>query len=249
MCANTNRAKAGALGRDRASSGRRTNLTILLLAVVCGLASTVVVVHYIQQAIHQHNQPALDPVVTVVRDVPAHTVIDASDVTIKQVGVADVAPGAESSLSQVIGHFTASHWYAGQQVISPMVVSQSQPAGFPLSIPVGKRAFTINDDAVTGVDHLISIGDHVDVVASLQSTKSGSQPITKVLLSDIRVLYVDNPPTPTADTSSQTGKQASNTQTVDTVTLSVTPAQTRVLDNAIATGTIRLALRNPNDSH
>jgi len=230
---------------------KRLNLMMLVIAMVLGLLTTLVIVKKLQ-SIKQHEDlgPGLS-VVVVVKTVAPRQLIDSSDVALKSVPVAAVEPGAETSLQSVIGHYASTHWFAGQQVVSPMVVTTSSQSAFPLSIPMGSRAFTLADDAVTGVDHLISKGDHVDILASFNSK---GQNISKTILQDVLVLHVDQAPvtesasstrTTLSNASSNASSQSSNK--FDTLTLAVLPSQADVLEYASAFGQLRVILRGPSD--
>ncbi|MCF8563834.1 Flp pilus assembly protein CpaB [Alicyclobacillus tolerans] len=228
---------------------RRSNLILVVFALLLALLSTFVILKQLSSWKNQHTGERKVSVVTVVKAVAAHQLVDSSDVAMHTVPASAVEPGAQSSLEQVVGHYAATGWFPGQQVIAQMLVANSQRAAFPLTVPTGLRAFTIADDSVTGVDHLISAGDFVDVLVTYSDKKDGG-PIAATLLQDIKVLNVDQSPAanPNVATVNSTNAQSSVNTSVDTVTLAVTPKQAEALDYAIAFGRVHLALRSPHDS-
>jgi len=233
---------------------KRSQLTLLLIALVLALLSTSVIVKQLNTWQKSHEGQNTVGVVRVTKSIPAHTVVLSSDVAVQQVPAAAVEAGAVTQLSDVVGLYTTSDWYVGQQVISPMVVQKNQVQSFPLQIPTGNRAFTIADDAIVGVDHLVSNGDHVDLVATYASKDLGG-PISKVILQNILVLNVDSSPQTTSSTTSNTGGSVAQQSAssaggshVDTITLSVTPDEATLLDYAVTFGDVHIMLRNPVDT-
>lgn len=192
------------------------------------------------------------PVLIVSKAVAPHTVIDSTDVTVQQVDVSAVQPAAISQVSDVVGQYAATQWLPGQQVIAGMMVDSTAPAAFPLSIPSGERALTVPDDAVTGVDHFISPGDHVDVLV-MYTDKTEGGPDAKTLLQNLLVLAADNSPTlgntATAGSATVSGSASSSSQSgrTDTLTLAVTPQQAVTLAFGSQFGQIHIDLRNPKD--
>jgi pilus assembly protein CpaB len=146
-------------------------------------------------------------IITVTKRLAAHTVVESTDLKVTQVPATSVPAGAVTSEADAAGHYTAGDWFPGQTVLADMVTSNASDASFPLRIPAGKRAYTMASDSVIGVDHLISVGDHVDVLVSYQSADPGDKkPIVKTVLQNVEVLYVDNAPlVQTTATVSQAG--------------------------------------------
>lgn len=235
---------------------RRANLFFLFVALILALITSVVVMKELTRWRTAHAAKTAS-IVVVVKGVGAHQVVPADAVALRSIPISALESGSVQSLAEVVGHFTATAWFAGQQVVAPMVLSDYQKAAFPLSIPAGERAFTIANDPVTGVDHLISKGDRVDVLVTY-SDKQENGPIVSTLLQNIEVLYVDNPPalqqTSSAVASSQSGTTSSSgaggqgSSPVDTLTLAVTPKQAEALQFASSFGRIHIVLRRPSNS-
>lgn len=231
---------------------KRANLFFLLIALVLALLTTLVVVKQLTRWKTAHAQKTAS-VVVVVKGVPAHQIVSADAVAIKKVPVDAIESGDMTSLQQVVGHYTSSAWFPGQQVLSAMVLSNEQKAAFPLTIPQGYRAFTVANDPVSGVDHLISKGDRVDVLVTYSDSKEKG-PIVSTLLQNVLVLYADNAPTisqtGTAVASSQSGNSsnAQSPSSADTLTLAVTPTQAEALQFATSFGRIHIDLRDPSDA-
>jgi len=240
-----------------AALARRTQWLLVGVAVLFGLIASLLVTSSLKRLNQAHLQPTVS-VVVVTQRLRGHQLIDAHDVAVKQFPKNAVPPEALATVDQVVGRFTAGDWFVGDPVLSGMVIAKVSTAGFPLSIPRGERAFTIPDDPVVGVDHLVSAGDHVDVLVTYTPAKHKGTPEVDTVLQSVLVLYVDNTPQPSTSataSSSSTGSgvtggsTASRTPTADTITLALTPDQAQVLDYARTYGQIQLVLRNPADTN
>lgn len=227
---------------------KRFNLLLLVAAVILALLSTVAIMRKLHSL--QASQPGantLTSVVVVTHALGPHQVVTPANIALQSVAATAVEPGAERVLVAVAGHYTTSSWYPGQQVVAGMVASSTSPSAFPLSIPKGDVASTIADDPVTGVDHLISPGDRVDVLVSLSSANGG--PMVLTVIQNILVLQADFHPTDLGvsgpATPALTG--GSSTTPVDTLTVAVTPAQAERLEYAYSFGQLHVTLRNPAD--
>jgi len=105
-------------------------------------------------------------------------------------------------------------------------------------LATGMRAIAIEVDSVSTAGGFITPNDHVDILFS--GTLSSGMIVAGVLLSDIRVLAIDQ--------FVETEKDATSIVAVDTVTLEVTPYQTGVIATAQAKGSLTLALRPISDA-
>jgi pilus assembly protein CpaB len=228
---------------------KRSNLILFVIAMLLALFTTLVVMNQLTQLRTKKTSEQAISVVVVDKPIAAHQVVSASDVSLQTVAKSAVQSGVMTSLSEVVGRYTGSQWFAGQQVLSSMVLDRNTAAAFPVSIPNGERAFTIANDPVTGVDHLISNGDHVDILVSYNSPK----PTATTLLQNIQVLHVDSAPPSQPSQATVNGTSSSGNgdpkQLVDTLTVAVNPQQAAALDYAMSFGKIHVVLRNPSDTN
>jgi len=93
----------------------------------------------------------------------------------------------------------------------------------------------VKTDEVSGVAGFITPGDRIDVLVEMTGVGEGKEPISKVILQNLKVLSK-------GQVWDQTGDK--KPQVVPTVTLEVTPEQAEMLNLASFQGRIRLALRN-----
>lgn len=106
-------------------------------------------------------------------------------------------------------------------------------------LPSGKRAVAIRVNAESTAGGFILPNDRVDVIQTVSAGAGGEGVMSRTLLSNIRVLAVDQSADDPKDKAVVIGK---------TVTLELTPAQTHVIVSGQAAGTLSLALRALTDN-
>jgi pilus assembly protein CpaB len=148
--------------------------------------------------------------------------------------------GATSIAAAVKGTVVRNTVLAGQPIANTAIV-HADAAGFMAAmLQPGMRAVSINTSAESGAAGFILPNDHIDVILT-RKINNGSTPrvYSRMILSNVRVLAVD-----------QTYKQNKDTQTVvaKTATLEVTPVQAELLSTASQSGQLSLALRALGDN-
>jgi len=107
-------------------------------------------------------------------------------------------------------------------------------------LPQDKRAMTVKVDEASGVAGFLNPDNRVDVVVSVDKGDYNKDPISKVILQNLRVL----------GTGQRIEKAlGEKPQVVPTVTLEVTPSEGERLALAVREGMINLVLRNQQDDH
>ena len=207
-------------------------------------------------------------VVVVKQDVPAYTVLDASNVSLKEVEATTVMSDSTSEPSVVYGKMTTAPLTAGQQVRQ----DQLTQSGFSNVLARGEKAFALPIHPRNAFGGALTEGDHIDVLwsASLKlkyevspdgvvKESSDVMSTTKALLQNIKILRVINleQPAParqgdqeaepvvmrpgTTQTSMMYSAEAGFQQVL---ILGVTDQQAEVLKFAVEGGTIDLTLRS-----
>ena len=156
-----------------------------------------------------------------------------------------VPEGAMRDLEEAIGRTVWIPLVADDVVTESKLASKGSGRGMASLIPPGMRAVTIQTPNVaTGVAGFILPGNKVDVlwtvsqVAHDDQTGGGS---TATLLQNIEILAVDQ-------TIEMPYENKVDSQDLRSVTLLVSPVDAAKLDLAQNRGTLRLALRNPEDT-
>jgi pilus assembly protein CpaB len=145
--------------------------------------------------------------------------------------------------AQVTGSIARSPFIAGEPIRDQKLV-KADGSGFMAAIlPSGMRAVSTEISPETGAGGFILPNDRVDVILT-QRLKNPERPnlpdliISKVILSNLRVLAIDQAPKEKDGQTAVVGK---------TVTLELKPDQIPVLSGARQAGTLSLALRSIAD--
>ena len=250
---------------------RRTSRLVLLLGVF--LAALVFVVILLggsrptTPTAGPSAPPAQLPTVIAAVDIPLGTIVTAEMLTTRTLATNLRQPGVFGDISQAVGKTTRAAIVAQGQVRA----SDMQNRAVPLSVPTGRRAMTIQVNELTGVGNLLDVGDTVDLIISLRgdafpvvqvladgsvTVVSGINPLSiklPLLLQDVQIIGVINPPPPAAPQTAQGQPAASRAPSFvepqpKLLILAVTPVQAEVLLFARTTGTLDAILRSPLDA-
>ena len=143
--------------------------------------------------------------------------------------------------TQVAGWIARAPFIAGEPIREQKLV-RADGSGFMAAIlPTGMRAISTEISPETGAGGFILPNDRVDVILSKRekADKNGpDQVISEVILTNVRVLAIDQAPKEKDGQNAVVGK---------TVTLELKPEQAETLAHARQTGTLALALRSIAD--
>jgi len=216
-----------------------------LLALICGLIAAGSMYIYLNRAT-QNPTSTLKPLVIVKTDIPARTVIVASQLEVMDVPIQGYPQGGFSTIQSVVGSVALLNLSAGDLVVSAML--ERQNSQYPsngiytgvsvLTVPNGKRAVAIPISLVSGVGYAIKPGDHVDVLVTIdiKDSPENSEAVTVTTLAaqDVLVLSVGH---------SLNGEETKVDTKSHILALSVPQAMAVTLGSE--KGSLRLLLRNP----
>ncbi|HVV28067.1 MAG TPA: Flp pilus assembly protein CpaB [Rhizomicrobium sp.] len=153
--------------------------------------------------------------------------VDSTFITHNQVG---------SEAEAVKGVVVRAPILANQPIANTAIVHGDASGFMAATLTEGMRAISIAISVESGAGGFILPNDRVDVILM---RRQGDRAVARTLISDLRVLAVD-----------QTFKQDKDTRTVvgRTATLEVTPGQAEILAGAQGAGTLSLALRPLGDN-
>jgi len=208
-----------------------------LLALICGLIAAGSMYLYLNGAT-KNPSISLKPLVMVKTNIPARSVIDASQLVLKDVPTQGYPQGGFSTIQNVVGSVALLNLSTGDLVVSAML-ERPNPQEFgkgnslgsstALTVPDGKRALAIPIGLVSGVGYAVKPGDHVDILVTMAATTLVAQ--------DVLVLSIGG---------SITGDKAAVETKSYTLALSV--PQAMAVTYASEKGSLRLLLRNPLNS-
>lgn len=127
----------------------------------------------------------------------------------------------------------------GQPINSTAIVHGDASGFMAATLTDGMRAVSITISADSSAGGFILPNDRVDVLLTRKSSSGSNRGFTKTILSDLRVLAVD-----------QTYRQDKDTRTVvgKTATVEVTPEQAESISAASVSGVLSLSLRPLSDA-
>ena len=148
-------------------------------------------------------------------------------------------PGAFSTPGQVIGRSLMYPVNANQPLVESELAAPGSGFGLSVKIPDGMRAISIRSNDVVGVAGFLYPGSHVDVLLTFRPDNA-SAPLTQTILQDVNVL-----------TAGQTLEPdpKGRPQTVNVVTLLLSPRDAQKLVLASQQGSVQFVLRNGADQN
>jgi pilus assembly protein CpaB len=157
--------------------------------------------------------------------------VDASFITHEAAGSEDNA---------VKGTVVRAPILSGQPIVTTAIVHGDQSGFMAATLSDGMRAISIPISTDSGAGGFILPNDRVDVILTRKPESSGARGFAKTIVSNLRILAVD-----------QTYRQEKDTRTVvgKTATVEVTPEQAELISGAGMGGVLSLALRPLADSN
>jgi pilus assembly protein CpaB len=145
--------------------------------------------------------------------------------------------------TQIVGSIARAPFIAGEPIREPKLVKANGSGFMAAILPTGMRAVSTEISPETGAGGFILPNDRVDVILSRRvknpdRTDSTDIVVSEIILSNVRVLAIDQAPKEKDGQSAVVGK---------TVTLELKPEQTATLAAARQSGTLSLALRSIAD--
>jgi pilus assembly protein CpaB len=142
--------------------------------------------------------------------------------------------------NQIAGSIARAPFIAGEPIREPKLVKPNGSGFLAAILPTGMRAVSTELSPENGAGGFILPNDRVDVILSKREknpdrTASADIVVSEIILSNIRVLAIDQAPKEKDGQNAVVGK---------TVTLELKPEQTETLARARQSGSLSLALRS-----
>ena len=208
-------------------------------AVVFGLVAAVSVSRYLSSA-QAYTKNLSSVVVAKVAVQPGEKLI-AEQLEVVQFPRTAVPDGTFESPEKLVGRVVVVSVAAREPFTEFKLAAEGSAGGLSAMIPEGYRAMTVKVDDVVGVSGFVMPGALVDVVVVINpaETGMGQNPISKIVLQNIKVLAngqnIDKP------------KSEREAESVKAVTLQVLPEQAEKLALASTEGKLQLVMRNGVD--
>jgi pilus assembly protein CpaB len=209
-------------------------------ALLFGLLAAVSVSRYLSNA--QAFSKEMGRVAVAKVAIPLGTKILPEHVTMVQFSKESMPDGTFDNAEKLTGRVAVVNLAPRDPITDSRLAPEGTAGGLSAVIPEGYRAMTVKVDDVVGISGFIMPGTLVDIVVVIIPGDSGVQgqdPISKIVLQNIKVLAngqnIDKP---------ESEREANS---VKAVTLLVTPEQAEKLALAASEGKLQLVMRNSID--
>jgi len=219
---------------------RSKSILLLTLALGCGLIASIGISQVMERRNAQAGPTAETvPIYVAMLDINNKDLLTPQNIKLEEWPKDKVPPGALTKLEEVDGKRCRRQIFAGEPILGAKLGEERGPSE---GIPKGMRVVAVRVDAVSGGSSLIQPDARVDVLVYLSKNPGNgiADTGTKTILQNIKVYAVD---------AVYRGKQETGEQSVSakTISLLVTPMQSSKVTLASELGSIRLALRSPDD--
>lgn len=212
-------------------------LSVLVLAVLAGLAAAV----YAASWVAQRGPIAASRVVVAAVDIELGSKINPQMLTTLDWPTRSVPEGAFTDIKALEERVVKVGLMRGEAVLERKLAPAGTKGGLSAVIAQGKRAMTVRVNDVVGVAGFALPGNYVDVMVNTQhdqaQSSGSSNQVSMTVLEQVLVLAV----------AQESSRDDTKPKVVSAVTLELTPEDAEKLDLARSVGTLSLVLRNQLD--
>ena len=213
----------------------RRLLIALLLALLLSGAVTLVISRKLSSRNAAH--PSLQRYVASSHTLQAGEVLQPDDLTLVDWPASLPLKNAFTKVEDIAGRAVIYPVAGSQPILDDYLAAPGSGIGLTTKIPEGMRATSVKSDEIAGVAGFLFPGSHVDVLVNLRADVTPT-PRNEIVLQDVEVLTVGQKLQPDPQ-----GKP----ETVNVVTLLLTPEDAQRLMLASSQGSIQFVLRNGAD--
>jgi len=214
---------------------------ILFLALVSGSLAAYLAFRFLRQpttAPVQAAELSTVGVMVAAHDLPIGHLLGQEDVRRLEWPKGAMPDGFARDPSEVVGRGLLGPVRMNEPILFSKIAGTDYGYGLQLEVEPGMRAIAVRVTEVIGIAGWMSDGQRVDVVAMLDQGAQIQDPISMIVLQDVKVLRVGQ--IVEVDDKNESVN-------VSVVTLEVDPEEAERLTLAETKGQIRLVLRNPLD--
>lgn len=215
------------------------NRAVLIAGVVSAVAGGGLVQSHIHSTEARILGGGLVPIAVLTKDLPPGTALTAEVVTAAELPARYVESRhiEYGQLEKALGMRIGLSGKAGEALLwTDLAGMQREARTLSQLVPQGMRAMPLQVGR-NALGQLIRPGDTVDVLYTTANNHGQTQGTTRTLLQSLLVLSV----------GSDLGQDEGRRSRSSLVTVSVTPAQARMLADHTRDGSVQLVLRNPDD--
>ncbi len=211
----------------------------LLVALLSALLLSGAITFFVSRKLTAHSAPqtGLHQFVAANRALQAGDVLKPEDLTLVQWPASLTLAKPFTKVSDIVGRAVIFPLPASQPILEDYLAAPGSGIGLTTKIPEGMRATSVKSDEIVGVAGFLFPGSHVDVLVTFRPDGM-PVPATQIVLQDVEVLTVGQKLQPDPQ-----GKP----ETVNVVTLLLTPEDSQKLVLASSQGSVQFVLRNGAD--
>jgi pilus assembly protein CpaB len=213
---------------------------LIAVALSCGLVAAVGVFQYLDK-VQAAGRAETSQVLVAARDINISEALNEENVQIATLPRRLVQPGTLSDLKALEDKFARVRLYPGEPILQDKLMGSDGTAS-SVKVPPGYRVVSVKVTSESSVSSLIEPGDRVDVIVVLGQPHRSALAFSKTILKAVRVFAVNSDIARNTEDLDKTVEQAR------TVSVLLEPDHVEKLMMAAQLGTIRLALRSPEDT-
>lgn len=219
---------------------RAKSMVLIFIALGCGLVASIAISQVLERGANT-NQPAFETVQIYVAtsDIDVNEQLTAQNVRVEDWPKSKVPEGAIRDLDQISDRFARVRFYEGEPILKAKLAEEIE--GAAVKIPDGHRVCSLKVQMDTAVSGLVKPGDRVDIFGYFKKGCDVPTTGTRQILRNVRVFAVNSQ-------TDQETDQDGRTIVAKTVSVLVQHDQVARLMLATELGTLRLALRRPNET-
>jgi pilus assembly protein CpaB len=210
------------------------------IAIIMGLTAAFVITRYLERRTVSVSTPTAKIVVAAM-DLPLATHLRPEQLRMADWPVTAMPPGAIRDVKDAVDHILTSRVLEGEPLLPGKLAARDAGNGLAALIPANMRAIAVRVDDVVGVAGFVHPDDRVDVIVTIHPLKGGDEPISKVILQNVKVLAVGKE----LEVNERNRNQANP---VTVATLLVNPEESEKLALSATEGKLMLTLRSWTDN-
>ena len=215
---------------------RRYRFVLYVALLVAGLATFGV--YRVIDGMRASSRIATQSVVIASADIAEGEALTAATLAVVELPIAAVPAGSFTVPDSIVGRVSRIPIFKGEAIVPGRLAPEGTAGGIEVKIPPGKRAMSLRIDDVAGLSGMVQPNSRVDVMLTTGDSRGGGGQISKLFMSNMRVLSIG-----AQVTRGEDGRPIN----APTATLEVFPEEAERLALAMREGSIQLVLRGYGD--
>jgi len=218
---------------------RAKSMLLILIALGCGLVASIAISQVMERGSKAGNAGMeMVQIYVATADIDVNEQLNASNVRVEDWPKSKIPEGAIVDYKNINERFARVRFYQGEPILEAKLANEIE--GPAIKIPDGHRVCSLKVQMDTAVSGLVNPGDRVDIFGYFKEGRGIPRTGTRQILKNVRVFAVN-------DQTAQEIDQDGRTIVAKTVSVLVKQDQVAKLMLATELGTLRLALRRPNE--